>query len=63
MNIVTIHSEFIPKSIAEKYDLVPETHNEENKWYKIVLMNHVEVQHLTIFMDELKERLLCLKEN
>ena len=63
MNIVTIHSEFIPKSIAEKYDLVPETHNAENKWYKIVLMNHVEVQHLTIFIDELKETLLCLKEN
>lgn len=54
MNIVTIHSEFIPKEIAEKYDLVPETHNNENKWYKIVLMNHVEVQHLTVFIDELK---------
>jgi tyrosine decarboxylase / aspartate 1-decarboxylase len=54
MNIVTIHAEFIPKEIAEKYDLVPETHNHENKWYKIVLMNHVEVQHLTIFIDELK---------
>lgn len=54
MNIVTIHSEFIPKEISEKYDLVPETHNHENKWYKIVLMNHVEVQHLTIFIDELK---------
>ena len=63
MNIVTIHSEFIPKTIAEKYDLVPETHNSENKWYKIVLMNHVEVQHLTIFIDELKETLLCLKKN
>ena len=63
MNIVTIHSEYIPKTIAEKYDLVPETHNAENKWYKIVLMNHVEVQHLTIFIDELKETLLCLKEN
>ena len=54
MNIVTIHSEHIPKEIAIKYDLVPETHNNENKWYKIVLMNHVEVQHLTIFIDELK---------
>lgn len=54
MNIVTIHAEYIPKELAEKYDLVPETHNHENKWYKIVLMNHVEVQHLTIFIDELK---------
>ncbi len=54
MNIVTIRAEFIPKEIAEKYDLVPETHHHENKWYKIVLMNHVEVQHLTTFIDELK---------
>jgi glutamate/tyrosine decarboxylase-like PLP-dependent enzyme len=54
MNIVTIHAEFIPREIAEKFDLVPETHNHKNKWYKIVLMNHVEVQHLTTFIDELK---------
>jgi glutamate/tyrosine decarboxylase-like PLP-dependent enzyme len=54
MNIVTIHAEYIPKELAHKYDLVPETHNHENKWYKIVLMNHVEVQHLTTFIDELK---------
>lgn len=54
MNIVTIHAEFIPKELAHKYNLVPETHNHENKWYKIVLMNHVEVQHLTTFIDELK---------
>ena len=55
MNIVTIHAEFIPKEIAEKYHLVPETHNYENKWYKIVLMNHVEIEHLTTFIAELKE--------
>ncbi len=55
MNIVTIHAEFIPKEIAEKYHLVPETHNHKNNWYKIVLMNHVEVEHLTIFIDELKQ--------
>lgn len=55
MNIVTIRAEYIPKEIAEKYHLVPETHNHENKWYKIVLMNHVEVEHLTTFIAELKE--------
>lgn len=55
MNIVTIHAEFIPKEIAEKYHLVPETHNHKNNWYKIVLMNHVEVEHLTIFISELKQ--------
>ncbi|HLP64086.1 pyridoxal phosphate-dependent decarboxylase family protein [Flavobacterium sp.] len=55
MNIVTIRAEYILKEIAEKYHLVPETHNHENKWYKIVLMNHVEVEHLTTFIAELKE--------
>ena len=60
MNIVTIHAEYIPREIAEKYDLVPETHNHENKWYKIVLMNHVEVQHLSIFIEELKAA-VCVK--
>jgi glutamate/tyrosine decarboxylase-like PLP-dependent enzyme len=54
MNIVTIHAENIPHVIAEKYDLVPQQHNESNKWYKIVLMDHVEVEHLTTFIDELK---------
>lgn len=53
MNIVTIHSEYIPESIAEKYDLVPQQHNSDNKWYKIVLMDHVEVEHLTTFIEHL----------
>lgn len=55
MNIVTIHSEFIPEEIAEKFDLVPETHDKNNKWYKVVLMDHVEVQHLKAFINELKK--------
>ena len=54
MNIVTIHAEAIPNEIAEKYDLVPQQHDEGNRWYKIVLMEHVEVEHLAKFIDELK---------
>lgn len=54
MNLVTIHAENIPHKIAEKYDLVPQQHNEHNKWYKIVLMDHVEIDHLTTFIDDLK---------
>ena len=54
MNLVTIHAENIPETIAEKYDLVPQQHNEHNKWYKIVLMDHVEIDHLTTFIDDLK---------
>ena len=54
MNIVTIKASFIPDELAYKYTLVPQEHNENNKWYKIVLMDHVEVEHLTNFIDELK---------
>lgn len=57
MNIVTVHAESIPTSIAERYDLVPQQHNEHNKWYKIVVMDHVEIDHLTTFIEELKTSL------
>jgi glutamate/tyrosine decarboxylase-like PLP-dependent enzyme len=53
MNIVTIKAEYIPIKIAEKYGLVPQQHDENNQWYKIVLMDHVEVEHLTTFIEDL----------
>jgi len=56
MNIVTIHSEYIPHDIAHKFDLVPEQHNEHNKWYKIVIMDHVEIDNLMQLVNALKER-------
>lgn len=54
MNIVTIQAEYIPEEIAKKFDLIPDQHHKGNKWYKIVLMDHVEVEHLTTFINELK---------
>jgi tyrosine decarboxylase/aspartate 1-decarboxylase len=57
MNIVTIESEFITKELEDKFDLVPQKHNLENKWYKIVIMDHVEVDHLSTFITDLKESL------
>ncbi len=63
LNIVTLDAENIPKELAIKYHLVPETHQQKNDWYKIVVMHHVEVEHLTTFIFELKESLLCLKKN
>lgn len=54
MNIVTIKSQYIPHELAEKYNLVPQQHNDQNQWYKIVLMDHVEVEHLTTFIADLK---------
>ena len=54
MNIVTIKSEFVPEDIAHKYGLVPDTHNGKNSWYKVIMMDHVEIDDLIIFVNELK---------
>lgn len=53
MNIVTIRSECVPESLAHKYNLVPQTHDETNQWYKIVLMDHVEIEHLKDFIQDM----------
>lgn len=53
MNIVTIRSECVPQSIAHKYNLVPQSHDETNQWYKIVLMDHVEIEHLKDFIQDM----------
>jgi glutamate/tyrosine decarboxylase-like PLP-dependent enzyme len=57
MNIVTIPARFIPHEIVKKFDLVPQKHDEPNHWYKIVIMDHVEVDHLSTFITELKSTL------
>lgn len=55
MNIVTIKSKYIPEEIAEKFQLVPQKHDHTNEWYKVVLMNHVEVDDLMTFVETLKK--------
>lgn len=54
MNIVTIQAQYITHALGEKYDLVPQKHDEDNLWYKIVIMDHVEVDHLSTFISDLK---------
>jgi len=55
MNIVTLYSSHVPNEIALKYDLVPEQHNDKNKWYKVVIMDHVEIDSLLKLINALKE--------
>lgn len=55
MNIVTIHAEYISHDIASKFDLVPDTHTGNPKWYKVVIMDHVELDDLIALVDELKK--------
>lgn len=41
MNIVTMRGQFIDPALANKYMLVPESHDGEANWFKIVVMDHV----------------------
>jgi glutamate/tyrosine decarboxylase-like PLP-dependent enzyme len=55
MNIVTIKGVYISDHLAERFDLVPQKHDDTNKWYKVILMEHVEIEHLTLLLNELKQ--------
>jgi tyrosine decarboxylase/aspartate 1-decarboxylase len=61
MNIVTIQAQFIEESLVKKFDLVPQKHHGDNSWYKIVIMDHVEVDHLSTFITDLKKSLYVEK--
>lgn len=51
-NIITIRANNIDKNIASKYGLVPDNHNAPN-WYKIVVMEHVSIEKLAAFLEEI----------
>lgn len=55
MNIVTIKSHHVPEKLAQKFGLVPDTHEGNTNWYKIIVMDHVEIDDLLKFINELKE--------
>jgi glutamate/tyrosine decarboxylase-like PLP-dependent enzyme len=63
MNIVTLKSQYIPKKIAHKFGLVPDTHNGSNKWYKVIMMDHVEIDDLIKFVKVLQKELVQLETN
>jgi hypothetical protein len=42
---------------VKKFDLVPQKHDGNNQWYKIVIMDHVEIDHLMAFITDLKTTL------
>ncbi len=53
MNIVTIRAKHISHDVAIKYGLVPDTHAGAPAWYKIVVMDHVELDALEQFVQQL----------
>lgn len=58
MNIVTIKAEYISEEIAHHFDLVPQKHDDSNKWYKVIIMEHVDIEHLSLLLEALKKEVL-----
>jgi hypothetical protein len=55
-------SNFISEEIAHKYGLVPDNHHQPN-WYKIVVMEHVTMEKLNPFLEDLKNSILVNQLN
>ena len=53
LNIVTIDANYIESELAKKYHLVPDNHDENPNWYKIVVMSHVKQGIIDNFLNEL----------
>ena len=52
-NIVTIKSDYVSVDLAHKFGLVPDNHHDP-KWYKIVVMEHVTMEKITVFLEAIK---------
>lgn len=55
VNIVTIKAGFISEELAKKYHLIADVSDDKPKWWKIVVMQHVQQGMLDQFVFELKE--------
>jgi glutamate/tyrosine decarboxylase-like PLP-dependent enzyme len=53
MNIVTIRAKYVSNELAQKYMLVPDIHDATEKWWKIVVMDHVKQGLLDQFLRDL----------
>ncbi|MBL4844147.1 MAG: aspartate aminotransferase family protein [Planctomycetes bacterium] len=50
MNVVAIAAEGFPREVAERFNLVPDTHEGAPAWWKIVVMDHVDLPLLDRFL-------------
>lgn len=53
-NIITINADQFPPIIALKHGLVPDAHGDDPNWFKIVVMDHVTIDALEPFIEDLK---------
>jgi tyrosine decarboxylase/aspartate 1-decarboxylase len=56
MNIVTMKASQIPEGLVSKYGLVPDSHHKP-EWVKIVVMEHVTIEKIDIFLQDLSNYL------
>ena len=56
-NIVTVSAKYVTPEIAHNYGLVPDNHDNPN-WYKVVIMNHVELEKMEPLVSSLKQYVL-----
>ena len=54
VNIITIKAEYISTQLAKEDNLMPNTSDEQPKWWKIVVMQHVKKGVLQQFLNELQ---------
>ncbi len=54
VNLITIKAKYISHQLAKKYNLIPNTSDEQPKWWKIVVMQHVKKGVLQQFLSELQ---------
>ncbi|MBS1616737.1 MAG: aspartate aminotransferase family protein [Bacteroidetes bacterium] len=54
MNIITLNARQLNTELAKKFGLVPDTHHGDANWYKIVVMDHVELDQLEAFIQAIR---------
>ncbi|MDH5490944.1 MAG: pyridoxal-dependent decarboxylase [Myxococcales bacterium] len=52
MNVIALRAEDTPRALAEKHFLVPDRHEGEPGWWKIVVMDHVTHPRITEFLED-----------
>lgn len=61
MNIITIRATDIPVELVHEFGLVPDSHDDTSQWYKIVVMDHVQIDILKQFTERVAQSLSASK--
>jgi hypothetical protein len=59
-NIIAIKSSYVSSDVANLFGLVPDNHKNP-KWQKIVIMEHVTIEKLTLLVDELEKSMAVVE--